>query len=132
MGEALSNRVRRGADGGAAGRYLESSFALARGDRGELLYRSVGMAEAASSQGVITLQCRLVGELRRFLPDGERGEGPVEVAAASTVGALLEQLELPERDSLVVGLNGTKAEHDAVLSDGDEVTIVAAMTGGVG
>lgn len=90
------------------------------------------MAELGSAQGVITLRCRLVGELRRFLPDGERGEGPVEVPGSSTVGALLEQLDLPERESLVVGVNGTKAEQGDVLADGDEVTIVAAMTGGVG
>lgn len=90
------------------------------------------MSEAASPQGTITLRCRLVGELRRFLPDGERGEGPVEVAGSSTVADLLVQLELPERETLVVGVNGTKAEHGDVLADGDEVTIVAAMTGGVG
>lgn len=90
------------------------------------------MAESGSSRGVITLQCRLVGELRRFLPDGERGEGPVEVPGSSTIEDLLVQLDLPERESLVVGVNGTKAEYGDVLADGDEVTIVAAMTGGVG
>jgi sulfur carrier protein ThiS len=90
------------------------------------------MVDGAEMQGVITLQCRLVGELRRFLPDGERGKGPVAAPAGSSVDDLLRQLELPERESLVVGVNGTKAEHGDGLTDGDEVTIVAAMTGGVG
>jgi len=88
------------------------------------------MAEAANSDEMITLRCRLVGELRRYLPGGERGEGPVAMPASSTIDDLLVQLELPERETLVVGLNGTQAAHDAALSDGDEVTIVAAMTGG--
>ena len=90
------------------------------------------MADATETQSTITLQCRLVGELRRFLPDGERGEGPVEVPGSSTVEDLLVQLDLPERETLVVGVNGTKAESGDALADGDEVTIVAAMTGGVG
>lgn len=88
------------------------------------------MTETASSNGTLTLQCRLVGELRRFLPDGDRGEGPVELPGPATIEDLLVHLELPERDTLVVGLNGTKAPHSDPLSDGDEVTIVAAMTGG--
>ena len=88
------------------------------------------MTETASSNETLTLQCRLVGELRRFLPDGDRGEGPVQLPGPATVDDLLILLELPERDTLVVGLNGTKAAHSDPLTDGDEVTIVAAMTGG--
>ena len=48
----------------------------------------------------------------------------------ATIEDLLVHLELPERDTLVVGVNGTKAAHSDPLGDGDEVTIVAAMTGG--
>jgi hypothetical protein len=44
------------------------------------------MVEPASSERTITLQCRLVGELRRYLPDGERGEGPVELPCQVLVG----------------------------------------------
>jgi len=90
------------------------------------------MVEPASSERTITLQCRLVGELRRYLPDGERGEGPVELPAPATVDDLLVRLGVPERESLVVGVNGSKAPHSELLTDADEVTIVAAMTGGVG
>ena len=88
------------------------------------------MAETSSSGETLTLQCRLVGELRRYLPEGNRGEGPVELAGPATIDDLLIQLEIPERELLVVGLNGTKAPHTDALSDGDEVTIVAPMTGG--
>ena len=88
------------------------------------------MVDRVDSGSAVTVQCRLVGELRRFLPNGERGEGPVEVPGSSTVDDLLVQLGVPERETLVVGINGTKADHRDVLSDGDEVTIVAAMTGG--
>lgn len=88
------------------------------------------MADTANAAGTITVRCRLVGELRTYLPDGDRGEGPVAVPAGSTVDDLLVQLDLPEREALVVGLNGTQTSRDAALSEGDELTIVAAMTGG--
>jgi sulfur carrier protein ThiS len=90
------------------------------------------MVEPANLESTITLQCRLVGELRRYLPSGERGEGPVELPVPATVDDLLVLLGVPERESLVVGVNGSKAPHSERLTDGDEVTIVAAMTGGVG
>ncbi|MBT5775636.1 MAG: hypothetical protein HOH95_14810, partial [Dehalococcoidia bacterium] len=57
------------------------------------------MADAAETGSTITLQCRLVGELRRFLPDGDRGEGAVVVPGSSTIGDLLVQLQLPEREA---------------------------------
>lgn len=88
------------------------------------------MAETSASGETLTLQCRLVGELRRFLPDGNRGEGSVDLPGPATIEDLLNHLELPERDLLVVGVNGTKAPHTDPLHDGDEVTIVAPMTGG--
>lgn len=88
------------------------------------------MAETQTSDDTLTLQCRLVGELRRFLPDGDRGEGPVELAGPATIDDLLILLDIPERDLLVVGVNGAKAPHTDPLHDGDEVTIVGPMTGG--
>ncbi len=87
------------------------------------------MVDRAPS-ATLTVQCRLVGELRRYLPGGERGEGPLEMPASATVDDLLAALLLPQRDQLIVGINGTMAPHDTTLTDGDEVTIVAPMTGG--
>lgn len=55
----------------------------------------------------------------------------MQLPAPATIDDLLDRLQIPERQSLVVGVNGTKASHDDTLRDGDEVTIVAAMTGGV-
>ncbi len=78
---------------------------------------------------MISVHCRLVGELRRYLPGGE---GVVEAPVSSTVGDLLERLQVPEPQTLVVGVNGEKVAHSELLTDGDEITIVAAMTGGVG
>jgi len=54
------------------------------------------------------------------------------VPASSSIDELLDRLAIPERQTLVIGLNGTKASHSEILSDGDELTIVAAMMGGVG
>ena len=88
------------------------------------------MVDTDSQQSTFTVQCRLVGELRRYLPDGERGEGPVQLPASSTIDDLLQRLQIPARELLIVGVNGTKAPHSDALLDGDEVTIVAPMTGG--
>ena len=90
------------------------------------------MVDTASPQNTVTVRCRLVGELRRYLPGGNGGEGPMQLPASATIDELLERLQIPERDLLVVGVNGTKASHDIALNDGDEVTIVAPMTGGAG
>lgn len=78
----------------------------------------------------LTVRCRLVGELRRFWRDSPTGEGALQVALGSRIGDVLELLALPERQLLITGLNGNKVPHDTPLSDGDEVTIVAPMTGG--
>jgi sulfur carrier protein ThiS len=85
-----------------------------------------------AEENTVTIQCRLVGELRRYLQSSDAGEGAIEVQASSTIDELLKRLAIPERQTLVVGLNGTKASHSETLSDGDELTIVAAMMGGVG
>jgi sulfur carrier protein ThiS len=90
------------------------------------------MTETVSSGSTVTVQCRLVGELRRYLPGNDSGEGPMTVPASSSIDELLDRLAIPERQTLVIGLNGTKASHSEILSDGDELTIVAAMMGGVG
>ncbi len=91
------------------------------------------MVDTASPQSTVTVRCSLVGDLRRFLPGGnggKGGEGPVQLPASATIDDLLERLQIPERNLLIVGVNGTKASHDIALNDGDEVTIVAPMTGG--
>jgi sulfur carrier protein ThiS len=87
------------------------------------------MADTAPS-ATLTVQCRLVGELRRYLPGGDRGEGPVQMPASASIDDLLAKLAIPERELLIVGINGTMAQHDVLLNEGDEVTIVAPMTGG--
>ena len=87
------------------------------------------MVDTAPNATLI-VQCRLVGELRRYLPGGERGEGPMQMPASATVDDLLRTLGIPQRELLIVGINGTMAPHDVALTDGDEVTIVAPMEGG--
>ena len=87
-------------------------------------------AGATSAGGTITVRCKLVGDLRRFMPAGERGQGTLQLTAPATVDDVLERLELPARDHLTVGVNGTLTGHDTALSEGDELTIVSPMEGG--
>ena len=83
-----------------------------------------------TAPATLTIRCRLVGELRKFWTDSPSGEGVLLVAPGSRIEQVLERLELPERQLLITGLNGTKVPHDTVLNEGDEVTVVAPMTGG--
>ena len=92
--------------------------------------RAMQMVNTASPQSTVTVRCRLVGDLRRFLPGSNGGEGPVQLPASATIDDLLERLQIPERNLLIVGVNGTKASHGSALNDGDEVTIVSPMSGG--
>ena len=78
----------------------------------------------------VTVRCRLVGELRRYLPGGDGAETTLELSVATTADELLQRLGIPERDLVIVGVNGAKVPHDTALHDGDEVMVVAAMTGG--
>lgn len=47
----------------------------------------------------------------------------MELPAGATIGQLIEQLGLPEREIKVVFVNGVAQELDYVLADGDRVGI---------
>jgi len=67
---------------------------------------------------------RLVGSLKQRLPT------PPLFTAPTTVGAVLDALQLPGNVHCIVMVNERVAEDATVLQEGDEVQIVPVIGGG--
>lgn len=78
----------------------------------------------------IRLRVALHADMRKYLPPGETGPQAVELAAGSRVVELLARLAIPEGETVTIGLNGNLADRDALLHDGDEITMFSPMEGG--
>ena len=80
---------------------------------------------------MIKVEVRLYATLRRYRPELNIGEAlPVELPAGATIGQLIEQLGLPEKEIKVVFVNGVVQEFDHVLADGDRVGFFPPVGGG--
>ncbi len=80
---------------------------------------------------MITVQVKLFATLRRQFPDLDIGEAmAVEVPEGTTVGELLQELELPAEQVKVVFVNNTIRKEDYELKDGDEVGVFPPVGGG--
>ena len=80
---------------------------------------------------MITVHVRLYATLRRYRPGLGLGEAEaVELAEGTTLGQLIQQLDLPEDEVKVVFVNGISREIDHVLADGDRVGIFPPVGGG--
>jgi molybdopterin converting factor small subunit len=74
----------------------------------------------------VTIKVRLYGVLRI----GRFSEDVREVPSGMTARELAEQLQLPDRLVGTVLIRDVHASLDDPLTDGDEVTFLAALTGG--
>ncbi|MGD1996409.1 MAG: MoaD/ThiS family protein [Anaerolineae bacterium] len=80
---------------------------------------------------MITVQVRLFATLRRYYPDLGIGEAmPIELPEGATVKDLLEELDLPGEQVMVVFVSGVTRDRDHPLKDGDEVGIFPPVGGG--
>lgn len=80
---------------------------------------------------MITLQVKLFATLRRQFPDLDIGEAmAVGVSEGTTVGELLQELELPEEQVKIVFVNNTIRKENYELTDGDEVGVFPPVGGG--
>ena len=71
------------------------------------------------------------GALRDQLPEGAIGNrARIEFQEGSTAREVAELLGIPERSLHVVLINGEQSREDAVLEDGDEVTLMPPFAGG--
>ncbi len=74
---------------------------------------------------------RLHTVLRRKTSQGIVDRLEVELPAGATMQTLLDQLELPlTDDALLLVVNGRIVKPDHALTQGDQVRLVPAMSGG--
>lgn len=82
----------------------------------------------------MTIELRLFGELREYLPPGASGKRPrVEVPDGLDVLGLIEHLGIPYEageGAIVVALNDEVADHHAPVRDGDVVSMFPPLAGG--
>jgi molybdopterin converting factor small subunit len=77
------------------------------------------------------VRLRLFATFRRYLPPGTQGNAcDVEVPDGTQVSDLLSRFGVPEKESLLVLVNGRDAGPDRVLQDGDVVAISPTLAGG--
>ena len=74
---------------------------------------------------------KLFAVFRRYLPSGTQGNAcDVEVPGGTQVSALLSRFGVPEKESLLILVNGRDAGLDRVLQDGDVVAVFPTLAGG--
>ena len=80
---------------------------------------------------MLALEVRLYASLRRYRPESGIGQPlAVLLEAGSTVGQLIDALQVPKEEVKVVFVNGRCKEEDDLLSDGDRVGIFPPIGGG--
>lgn len=81
------------------------------------------------------LTLKLFGELKHYTPEGERrGRGVrMEVPDGLTAIQLILRLGIPyggDEGQMVVAVNEVEVDHNAVLRDGDTVSLFEPLAGG--
>ena len=80
---------------------------------------------------MITVHTKLFASLRHYRPGLEIGEAfPVELPEGATVGDLIREMGLPDKEVKVVFVNALFRELGHKLADGDEVGIFPPVGGG--
>jgi len=77
------------------------------------------------------IRVKIYAYLRYYLPSPEKfAREEWEMPEGSTVGRVLERLDLPEGIRIVVLLNGNRTDEKTALKEGDQVHILPQMAGG--
>ena len=78
------------------------------------------------------IQVKLYLSLLRYVPQSERHlEGNKwKVPEGSTVGQVLEMLNLPEEETKILLINGRYAYKGRILNEGDVLQVVPPLAGG--
>ena len=78
------------------------------------------------------IELNLYASLARYMPDQEGGDEPAktEIGEGTTVSQLLETLDVPTNRIKIIFLNGTHANGDEVLKDGDRLGVFPPVAGG--
>lgn len=82
----------------------------------------------------MTITLRLFGELKHHMPPGSPGRSTrLELPDGTTALQLILRLGIPyggEEGQMVVAVNDAEVDHNAVLRDGDAVSIFEPLAGG--
>jgi sulfur carrier protein ThiS len=78
------------------------------------------------------IEVKLYLSLLRYVPHSERRlEGNTwKVPEGSTVGQVLEMLNLPEEEAKILLINGRYAYRGRILNEGDVLQVVPPLAGG--
>jgi molybdopterin synthase sulfur carrier subunit len=77
------------------------------------------------------IEVRLYANFRDFLPSGSTAFGMKKsLDKDTTIEELVKELGLPEDVPKIVIVNGTHAEFDYVLKDGDTLSVFPPLAGG--
>ena len=77
------------------------------------------------------VRLKLFATFRRYLPTGTQGGAcDVEVPDGTQVSDLLSRFGVPDKESLMILVNGRDAGPDRILQDGDVVAVFPAVAGG--
>ncbi|HUT84288.1 MAG TPA: MoaD/ThiS family protein [Thermodesulfobacteriota bacterium] len=78
------------------------------------------------------VEVKIFASLRRYIPySDERVEGDKwDVVERTTVGQLLEMLNLPEEEANLLLVNGRRADRGRILQQGDVLHVFPPMCGG--
>jgi len=84
----------------------------------------------------VHVEVKLFAGLRDRLPSAQRGRARLELAPGTTLGALIERLEIAREQAQMVLVNGLQVSRAPgvrerrVLADGDVVAIFPPVAGG--
>lgn len=77
------------------------------------------------------IELRLYASLGQYLPEKKEGSScNVEVDPGTTIRELLLRFHIPSEMRKIIFLNGTHAQGDEVLKDGDRVGAFPPVAGG--
>jgi len=79
----------------------------------------------------MTIELRLFGGLRTYLPEGSEGFScQMALKEGTTVGDLLHKVKIPQEISKIILVNAVHAEVGQVLKEGDKVSVFPPVAGG--
>lgn len=77
------------------------------------------------------VEVALFGHYSRLLPpDSKNGSAVLEVDRESTVGTVLDRLQIPPEGRTYVTVNDRNVGQEAILSEGDKIRVIVPLGGG--
>ena len=77
---------------------------------------------------MVKIKSQLYLTLKEILPDSCEGEW--QLKKNSTVDNLLEELNITNKDSILIFINGRKITFESIIRHGDSVSIFPLLDGG--